>query len=745
MDIQTLLHNLHEEVSCSVCMCKFTDPKLLPCLHTFCLKCLSRIQRTSGSREAILCPECRREVIIPGGGDLNALPTNFKINRFLDVLAIKECDTSGVKCGNCENKSEKSSYCFQCCSFWCDDCISFHNGIKANKEHYALALKDFQDRDFESILRRPVYCEKPGHEKKELEFFCKNCEVAICYSCIATLHEGHAKILLDEAANERKLLANSAIDSQKQKVLQKRSRIAKLQSNCVNIQAQVESVKTDAQRFADDMIAVIETKKQEIFNDVEKKANELLERLGIQQSEVENQVKLVETAIERTETLLKRSTNAEIVRLDKNFQEGVNDEEEQLDRDLEGLRHFVFVQNGALMLKANSEGVGSFRTFLSQTKADQSSAEGKGISEATVGLEAQIVVTTRDAQGKQCYEEFDCLNVEIRNRQGHDCATKAQVQDNKDGTYKIGYIAKETGTCQASVKVNGEHVRGSPFKVQVKPRQYRPVLSFGQEGSSAGMFNKAWGVAVNERNEIAVTETGNNRIQVLSSNGTHLRSFGRKGNNQGEFDWPAGTAFHNDNIIVVDNGNHRVQLFSDQGKYLGQFGGEGSLDHQLKHPYGLSVDSDGNIIVADRDNKLIKIFSQSGQFLRKIGTAGSFTKPFHCIQHNNYLIVSDCGDHCVKVFDRDGKFLYKFGKEGGGDGEFNRPGCLSVNKAGQLMVCDQLNHRIMVFELSGKFVSKSGKQGSEIGQFNAPVSAAVLNDGRIVVSDFNNHRIQIFE
>jgi len=43
-------------------------------------------------------------VKIPGSGDLNALPTNFKINRFLDVLAIKECNTSGVKCGNCEKK-----------------------------------------------------------------------------------------------------------------------------------------------------------------------------------------------------------------------------------------------------------------------------------------------------------------------------------------------------------------------------------------------------------------------------------------------------------------------------------------------------------------------------------------------------------------------------------------------------------------------------------------------------------------
>ena len=372
MDFQTLLHNLHEEVCCSVCMCKFTDPKQLPCLHNFCLQCLSRIQRTSGSRATILCPECRLEVRIPGSGDLNALPTNFKINRLLDVLAIKECNTSGVKCGNCDKKSERSSYCFQCCSFWCDDCISLHNGIKAYKEHHALALKDFQDQDFENILKRPVYCEKSGHEKKELEFFCKNCEVAICYSCVATLHDGHAKILLDEAANERKLLVNAAIDSQKQKVLQKRSRIAKLQSNCVNIQAQVESVKTDVQRFADDMIAVIEAKKQEIFNDVEKKADELLERQGIQQSKVENRVKVIETAIERTETLLKRSTNAEIVRLDTNFHEGVSDEEEQLDCDLEGFRHFLFIENGALKDKANSEGIGCLRNFITKTKADQS-------------------------------------------------------------------------------------------------------------------------------------------------------------------------------------------------------------------------------------------------------------------------------------------------------------------------------------------------------------------------------------
>ena len=53
IDVQSRLHNLHEEVSCSVCMTKFTNPKQLPCLHSFGLHCLQRIQQTSGIQETM--------------------------------------------------------------------------------------------------------------------------------------------------------------------------------------------------------------------------------------------------------------------------------------------------------------------------------------------------------------------------------------------------------------------------------------------------------------------------------------------------------------------------------------------------------------------------------------------------------------------------------------------------------------------------------------------------------------------
>ncbi|XP_022796515.1 E3 ubiquitin-protein ligase TRIM56-like, partial [Stylophora pistillata] len=222
MDIKTLLENLHEEVSCSVCLTTFTEPKQLPCLHNFCLHCLTGIQRNSGRHDVITCPECRKESQVPGG-NLRDLPTNFRINRLLDVLAIKQCSSTGVKCRNCDKTRVQSFYCFQCCTFWCEECITVHNLLKANKDHRALALKDFEDQDIEDVLKRPAFCSRQGHEKKELEFFCEKCEETVCSSCVVTAHDGHVKVLLEEAAKKKKSLVVSTIESNKAKAQRMRN------------------------------------------------------------------------------------------------------------------------------------------------------------------------------------------------------------------------------------------------------------------------------------------------------------------------------------------------------------------------------------------------------------------------------------------------------------------------------------------------------------------------------------------
>ena len=292
-------------------------------------------------------------------------------------------------------------------------------------------------------------------------------------------------------------------------------------------------MKSNTQKFAEAMVRVIEAKKQEICNEVGNKATESIQRLVTRKSEIEHQVQMNETAIEEAETLLERSASAAIVQLDKPldaiFQVAVMNDGDRVNCDLEASRRFIFVENETLMDKMNTEGIGSLKAFFS-TSAHQSRAEGKGTSEAIAGLESGFVLITRNAEGEQCYEERDCVTVEIRNQQGQGSAKKAQVQDNKDGSFQISYFPTETGKCDVSVKVNGQQINGSPFVVTVKPREYKPVLSFGKQGSTAGMLRHPWGVAVNERNEIAVTDKGNNRVQLFNSDGTYLRSFGTKGN-----------------------------------------------------------------------------------------------------------------------------------------------------------------------------------------------------------------------
>ena len=746
MDIKTLLHNLHEEVSCPVCTNIYTDPKHLPCLHSFCLQCLSHWHRSSHGRDTIRCPKCQVVSKVPESGDLKDLPTSFYLNGLIDVLAIKECKTSQVGCGNCQKKSSESSYCFQCCMFWCEECLIAHNIIQSNKDHRVLALKDFQEKDYEDVLKRPSFCSKQRHEKEELKYFCKKCETAACQSCVLIHHTGHAMLHLEEEAERQKMELKSLIEIQKNDLQAKINTLGRLNEDCAKLMQQNEDVKRQVQKFVDNLIATIEAKKQNIIAAANDETKRFLETLTTQKTEIENEIKIIESSLEKADTILKRSTHAEVVQLKKSFEEIFQGTQSQpKDCYPEKLPFLAFVENPKMLSTLNAEEIGMIQ-IAHQTKARQSVAEGKGLEEAIANRQAHFSLTTRDSKGRQCYNEGDDVTVEIIDEQGCDCAEKLQIIDNKDGLYKISYSARKEGRCRATIKVNGELVHGSQFIVYVKPFQLRPVLSFGEEGSSTGNFNWPWGVAVNANDEIAVTDQNDHRVQIFSSEGKFLRSFGKKGDMVGDFNNPRGIAFHNNgNIFVADSSNHRIQIFSGKGEFVRSFGGGGSLDSQLNSPLGLSVDSEGNIIVADVGNKLIKIFSPEGKFLMKIGVEGSFTFPFHCIQYDRYLIVSEHKNHCIRVFDRNGNFQYEFGKRGAGDGELYCPRCLLVNKSEQLMVCDSGNHRIQVFELNGKFVGKFGTKGKNLGEFSTSSALAVLSTGRFVVTDGANHRIQIIK
>ena len=621
--------------------------------------------------------------------------------------------------------------------------------MRDKKEHRVLAVKEFQDKDYEDVLKRPVFCSKERHQKEELKYYCKECETALCQTCVTLNHGGHDLKLIEEEAENKTLEIKSILQSQREGLDAKLNVIAQLDEDCAKVIQQSEIARRDVQRFADGLIKTIQAKMKNIITAVENQTKKSLESLKAKRSAIQQQINATESSLEEADKLLKRSTTAEVVQLKKSLQtifHGLN-QTEPIVYDPSSLKTFGLVENQKMLDVVNEEEFG-FLKEPSQTKASESLAEGEGLKEGTVGSprKVQFNLITRNAERKQGYNKHDRVTVEIiKDEHERERVTAERIDDNKNGFYKITYYPRVQGTSKLLVKVNGEHISCSPFTVIVKPFQVKPFLSFGNEGSGDGMWYPKQ-MAVNDRGEIVLADNHNHRVQVFESKGTLLRSFGHYGKNAGEFNYPFGIAIDkNSNILVTDTGNHRVQIFSWEGRHLGSFGCKGNLDSQLDHPWGLSLDSNGNVVVTDKGNKLIKIFTPDGRFLMKIGGQGSFRFPIHCVQCSEYFIVSDSDEHCIKVFNREGHFQYKFGKQGEGDGEFNHPRFLSVTQSKHLLVCDKKNHRIQVFELDGTFVGKFGSKGSKLGEFNEPFSAAILSHDQIVVGDNRNHRIQIFQ
>ena len=425
MDLTTLFYNLREEVSCSVCSDIFTDPKHLSCLHSFCSKCLQQWYETCGGGEAIKCPKCQTLSRVPASGDLKDLPTSFYLNGLIDVLAIKECKKTQVKCGNCDKKRSEVSYCFQCCVFYCDQCLVAHNILRRNREHRVLAIKDFQDKDFEDVLNRPVFCSRQDHQEEELKYYCKECETALCQTCVTLDHGGHALKLIKEEAESQKLEIKSVIESQRHYLVAKKNVLTQLDEDYAKMIQQNEIVKRDAQRFADNLIKSIQAKMQNIITSVENQTKKSLESLAAKRSEIQHQISVLESSLNEADKLLKRSTTAEIVQLKKSLPtifQGCN-QTEPIVYDSSSQEALIFVENQKMHDIVNMEEIG-FLKEANRTKPIESLVEGEGLKEGTVARKAQFNLTTRNAERKQRYNERDSVTVEIKDDQGQECVTE---------------------------------------------------------------------------------------------------------------------------------------------------------------------------------------------------------------------------------------------------------------------------------------------------------------------------------
>ena len=192
--------------------------------------------------------------------------------------------------------------------------------MRDKKEHRVLAVKEFQDRDYEDVLKRPVFCSRQGHQKEELKLFCKECETAVCQTCVMLDHKVHKLTLIEEEAANQRLEIKTVIETQRHNLDEKMNVVAKLDEDYAKVIQQNETLKGDVQRFADGLIKTIQAKMQNVIDAMENQTKKSLERLTAKRGEIQQQINVIKSSLEEADKLLKRSISTEVVQLKKTLQ-----------------------------------------------------------------------------------------------------------------------------------------------------------------------------------------------------------------------------------------------------------------------------------------------------------------------------------------------------------------------------------------------------------------------------------------
>lgn len=230
----------------------------------------------------------------------------------------------------------------------------------------------------------------------------------------------------------------------------------------------------------------------------------------------------------------------------------------------------------------------------------------------------------------------------------------------------------------------------------LEKKEVRPLKTDAQ----GAMYNPLE-IRLDRQGRIFVTDSERKEVLVLSPEGKTLMALGKKE----EIGRPTGLALDEarNRLYVADTIKHRIVVYDLAGKHLFTFGERGSEAGQLNYPVNLAVDREGKLLVSDTGNFRVQVFDGEGKFLSGFGrlgdTYGAFSRPKGiAVDSDNNIYVVDGAFNNFQIFNREGKILLFVGAMGREPGMFWLPTGIFVDRMDRIYVTDSVNARIQVFQ-----------------------------------------------
>ena len=707
------LKKLEEQLTCPICLEQFTNPKILPCFHSFCLHCLEGVapaELVEGNL-CLPCPTCRSPCPNPDKG-LALLPLSFVINNLSEVYGLmkKVSGDQQASCDNC-NKTNANRYCKQCSMFFCPECLHHHDNWKPNAGHQTLSLEEVANTAYQLPHTKPEATISCAYHNKPLERFCETCEKLICDDCTVKKHKDHdCDVIVGAYEKHQNMIMSCSL----QPLEHQMDRLSQNKTSLVNRKKEITEQGETTRKAIHQTIVQI----KDLLDETERKLTGEVD-VAVQHKVIvlDHQIKEVETALgevrecrDHVEQSLKVGTPQQVLptksQMMSRTESIINSVKDKTFQPLEKV-DIELVKSDKINEIHKSIGKIKHTSTLNCLISSKVSASFRPLP--LTGQESTLIISFDGSPVPVPPSLIICSLTPPDNSQSIQCSVKESRQS---GQYNVIFSPVIRGLHQLHVRVFDIEISGSPMSIPISV----PPKKRGAPLKTISGLTGPSGVAVTNDGLVIVSERDCDCITILNKEGKQIRSFGFHGTKRGQLNNPEGVAISSKGTILVADGyNYHIQEFTMDGKCISCVGKKGEGPLKFKFPKGIAVNrTTGQVIVTEYYNDCVQVLNSNLTFSHMFGCEGSGQGEFNCpsdvaMDNEGFVHVADCFNHCIQKFTPEGQFVCSFGTKGSQPGQLHYPSGITVDDHDLVYVSDE-NDFVSIYKASGDYLCCVQKQ-----------------------------------
>jgi len=786
---------------CGLCNDTLAHPRVLSCLHVFCLGCLEKV---CDGGERLVCPTCQSVTTAPPP----MLLPDYALHRLLE----NPLDET-ISCTACKTRDVGAvARCMDCAKSLCPHCVMAHQYMHCFEGHRVVTLAELAQRD-----DGPVTC--LVHKQQTLKYFCNTCQVPICIDCTMLDHPKgiHELENLNEAAPRQLEHMAHATEDGRTRAADLRTCVKSTEGSVARLQAQYDKAQQEINDTFTFYHTMVEERKTELLRELDSLYHAKQLSLSVFSQKAQETADKLMLTCEFVDKLRKYANTTEVLQFRKLIETKLHDQMgKNFDLGMQNISDLEFVSNFSAIQVGVKNTFGYIRSASdiqvgpaklppiarpssSNSVSSINSLNSLNSLAALQGLTINGLNAVNNQHQQQHHhhqqQQFsnNYINAALNNsNNGHQQMGGGNVGSNQLTSANLASLTSSLSQTSLSNGINNilnsslSHSLNHNINIDrpysqsqlssLLSKRFSSSQSLGPFSNSINDINNSssapglnsyekWSHATETPtggvfHQDQVSQLGSTNDPLLADLSHKLLScsvfpprsqikrqkmiyhckFGEFGVLEGQFTEPSGVAVNAQNdIIVADTNNHRIQIFDKEGRFKFQFGECGKRDGQLLYPNRVAVmRTSGDIIVTERSpTHQIQIYNQYGQFVRKFG-ANTLCYPRGVTMDNKgRIIVVECKVMRVIIFDQFGTVLHQFNCPN----HLEFPNGVVVNDKQEIFISDNRAHCVKVFNYEGQYLRQIGGEGIT----NYPIGVGINSNGEILIADnHNNFNLSLF-